>query len=358
MNDFLPQIYHWYTKNKRDLPWRQTADPYKIWISEIILQQTRVVQGTGYYLRFIEQYPKVKYLAAAHEDEVLKLWQGLGYYSRARNLHTAAKYIQEELNGEFPTTYSGILNLKGVGPYTAAAIASIAFDLPYPAVDGNIYRILSRYFGIETPVDTVKGKKEIGKIAKDLMPQKNTGFHNQALMEFGALQCIPKSPDCNCCPVRLTCYAASHKRTAQLPVKTKKTKQSKRFFYYFFIQYNNVTFLEKRTKNDIWKNLYQFPLFESKRNLPEYELLTDKNLPFLSNCNVNIKSVSETRKHILSHQIIYARCIHVEIDNPQCLSNHFIQVNQKDISTFAVPRLMEQFITELDLLENNVQSGQ
>jgi len=358
MDVFLSNIYQWYTKNKRDLPWRQTTDPYKIWISEIILQQTRVAQGMGYYFRFIERFPNVKQLSEAHEDEVLKLWQGLGYYSRARNLHAAAKYIQKELHGKFPETYSGILQLKGVGPYTAAAIASIAFDLPFPAIDGNIYRVFARYFGIETPVDSDKGKKEIGEIAKELMPQQNAGFHNQALMEFGALQCIPKSPDCEHCPVRLSCYAATHKKAAELPVKTKKVKQSKRFFYYFYIQYNNTTFLEKRTKNDIWKNLYQFPLFESGKDLLESELFSDRNLPFLNGCSAVVKSVSALRKHILSHQVIFARCIHVEIDNPRCLGNKFIQVNQKDISTFAVPRLVEQFIKELDLLENNAQSGQ
>lgn len=358
MDVFLSYIYQWYSKNKRDLPWRQTTDPYKIWISEIILQQTRVAQGTGYYLRFIERFPDVKQLAKAQEDEVLKLWQGLGYYSRARNLHAAAKYIQNELRGKFPKTYTGILKLKGVGPYTAAAIASIAFDLPFPAIDGNIYRVFSRYFGIETPIDSDKGKKEIAEIAEELMPQQHAGFHNQALMEFGALQCIPKSPDCKNCPVQLNCFAANHKKAAELPVKSKRIKQSKRFFYYFYIQYNNTTFLEKRTKNDIWKNLYQFPLFESNKKLSESELFSDGSLPYLARCNAVVRSVSAVRKHILSHQVIFARCIHVEIDNPRCLGNEFIQVNQKDISTFAVPRLVEQFIKELDLLENNVQSGQ
>lgn len=349
----LDQIYYWYSKNKRELPWRTTNDPYKIWISEIILQQTRVAQGTDYYLRFIEHFPNVKKLAEAHEDEVLKLWQGLGYYSRARNLHAAAKYICKELNGKFPETYDGIIKLKGAGPYTAAAIASIAFELPFPAIDGNIYRVLSRYFGISTPVDSEKGKKQIEKIAKEIMPQKNAGFHNQALMEFGALQCIPKSPDCNNCPLQISCYAAIHKKTAVLPVKGKRIKQTERFFYYYYIIYNGFTFLEKRTKNDIWKNLYQLPLFESDRNLSETEILANINELFSNECNIIVKSVSTTKKHVLSHQVIYARCIQIKIDNPQCIRGHFVQVNQKDISTFAVPRLVEQFITELNLNENN-----
>jgi len=356
MDVYLEPIYRWYSMNRRDLPWRKTTDPYKIWISEIILQQTRVTQGIGYYLRFIDHFPDVQHLAKAHEDKVLKLWQGLGYYSRARNLHASAKYIWKELDGKFPDTYSKILKLKGVGPYTAAAIASIAFDQSFPAIDGNIYRIFSRYFGISTPIDSGKGKKEIAEIAKKLMPPKNAGFHNQALMEFGALQCIPKSPDCNCCPVQPNCYAANHNKTAELPVKIKKTKQTQRFFYYYFIKYKHFTYLEKRTKNDIWRNLYQFPLFESGKNLSEIEILSDNNLPFPSKCNLNVKSVSAQKKHILSHQVIFARLIHVEIKNANCLGEHFIQVNQKDISTFAVPKLVEQFIKELDLNENNIQS--
>ncbi len=208
---------------------------------------------------------------------------------------------------------------------------------------------LSRYYGVTDPIDSDKGKKEIGEIARELIPQKNAGFHNQSLMEFGALQCIPQSPDCNNCPVQQNCYAASHKKTAELPAKSRKTKQSQRYFYYYFIEFNNFTFLEKRTKNDIWKNLYQFPLFESPTKLSDTEMFSEENLPFPKQCNAIVKSVSEPKKHILSHQVIYARCIQVEIDNSQCLSNHFIQVNQKDIFTFAVPRLVERFIKELDL---------
>ncbi len=350
MDVFLDSIYHWYNNNSRDLPWRMTSDPYKIWVSEIILQQTRVAQGTNYYLRFIEKFPNVKFLANAHEDEVLKKWQGLGYYSRARNLHAAAKYIWNELDGVFPTTYPEILKLKGVGPYTAAAIASIAFELPYPAIDGNIYRVLSRYFGVFTPVDLDKGKKEVKEIAQELMPERNAGFHNQALMEFGALQCVPASPNCGKCPVQQTCYAITNKKVGELPVKTKKGKQSERYFYYYYIEYNDCTFLEKRIKNDIWKNLYQFPLFESKHSLADSELLSNENVNrFTKGNQANVISVSKPLKHVLSHQIIYARCIHLEIDDPTDLCSQFVQVNKKDIFTFAVPRLMEQIIEKLNL---------
>jgi A/G-specific adenine glycosylase len=353
MNAFLGIIYNWFKKNKRDLPWRQTTDPYYIWLSEIILQQTRVAQGIKYYLRFIEKFPAIKDLAGATEDEVLKEWQGLGYYSRARNLHFTAKYIQNELNGVFPSAYDDMLHLKGVGVYTAAAVASIAFDLPCPAVDGNIYRFLSRYFGVLTPVDSDKGKKEIEQIAREIMPGKNAGFHNQALMEFGALQCVPKSPECENCVLLETCFAARNNLVGQLPVKAKKIKQQKRYFYYYFIESGESVFLEKREKNDIWKNLYQFPLFESDKPLAEKDILKSGLVPFLKDCNVNVKKLSSGKKHILSHQIIFARLVSVEMKNNACLDGKFVLVNKKDIPKFAVPRLIEEFINDLNLNEKN-----
>ncbi len=351
MDTFLCTIYNWFKENKRELPWRQTTDPYYIWLSEIILQQTRVAQGTKYYLRFIERFPKVKDLADATEDEVLKEWQGLGYYSRARNLHYTAKYIQNELNGVFPSDYKEILRLKGVGHYTAAAIASIAYDLPYPAIDGNVYRVFSRYFGISTPIDSEKGKKEILQVAMDLMPQQNAGFHNQALMEFGALQCVPKSPACENCGLFNTCYAVQNNLVEKLPVKTKKIKQQNRYFYYYFIERGEIVFFEKREGDDIWKNLYQFPLFESDKLLDEDEILKRDNIPFLHDCNFNIKKLSPVKKHVLSHQIILARMVFIEIQDDKCFNKKFIQVNKKDISKFAVPRLIEEFIKDFNLDE-------
>jgi A/G-specific adenine glycosylase len=342
MMSFPHEIYKWYLTHKRDLPWRETSDPYKIWISEIILQQTRVAQGMSYYNRFTEKYPTVFDLANASEDDILKLWQGLGYYTRARNLHFTAKTIVNNFNGVFPNDFKTILSLKGIGNYTAAAIASIAFDLPYATVDGNIYRLYSRYLGISTPVDSETGKNEIQEIASSILPATNTGFHNQALMEFGALQCIPKSPDCNSCPLLNSCYAANHNVVNQLPVKAKKIKQTTRYFYYYFIESKNSILLDKRPKNDIWKNLHQFPLIESEKELSDTEIMK-MGVPFLNGEKVNIKSISATVKHILTHQTIFARFIHVEFNAPNFNQTNFIEVNKKDIYKFAVPKLLEQY---------------
>ncbi len=349
MADFVQNIYNWYNENERELPWRKTSNPYCIWISEIILQQTRVEKGIAYYLRFIEKFPTVQKLASANEDEVLKIWQGLGYYSRARNLHFAARQIVSSFNGIFPQLYDEILSLKGIGSYTAAAVSSIAFHLPYPTVDGNVYRLLSRYFGISIPVDSEKGKRKFSNIAYELISERNPGFHNQALMEFGALQCTPKAPDCQNCPLIPSCFAFRNKMVNQLPVKSKKTKQKDRFFYYFFIEAGNETFLEKRTGNDIWQNLYQFPMFEAEKELTEKEFLKNKIFHHFNSTSYIIKNITSTKKHVLSHQIIYARLIHVQMNNSVCLNGDFIQVNKKDISTFAVPRLMEQFIDEIKI---------
>lgn len=351
MNLFTEAIYTWYSSNKRVLPWRETSDPYKIWLSEIILQQTRVLQGMNYYLRFTETFPTVFDLANASEDEVLKLWQGLGYYSRARNLHFTAKTIVDKFNGVFPNDYQTILSLKGIGPYTAAAISSIAFNLSYPAVDGNIYRVFSRYFGVLTPIDSDKGKNEIAEIATEIMPKKNAGFHNQALMEFGALQCIPKSPDCPKCPLEKMCYAHKHRLQHELPVKTKKTKQRKRYFYYYLIEDKNSIYLEKRENNDIWRNLYQLPLLETNRELSDDEILNTE-LESFAKTEVNVKSVSAAKKHLLSHQVIIARLIHLELTNSNNLSGNYIRVNKKDIYKFAVPKLIDAFLEDAGLVEN------
>jgi A/G-specific adenine glycosylase len=349
MNDFLQIIYKWYNKNQRNLPWRETTDPYKIWISEIILQQTRVNQGTAYYQRFIEKFPTVYSLANANEEEVLKLWQGLGYYSRARNLHSAAKFILKNYNGEFPGNYEKILALNGVGPYTAAAIASIAFNFPYPALDGNIYRFLARYFGIYEFPGSGKGKKKFKKTAEKLMPVNNPGFHNEAFMEFGALQCTPKSPECTVCPVVNSCYAFRHKKVDRLPVKAPKMKQRTRYFYYYLIDSGRFTWLEKRTGKDIWKNLYQFPLIETEKELNEKEILNNKP-HFINGLKYVVKNISAPQKHILSHQIIFARLIHIHVEQNGKLSNNFVQTSPENISGFAIPRLMEKLLEKSDFL--------
>lgn len=350
MDEFSGKIYRWYTINKRDLPWRNTNDPYKIWISEIILQQTRVQQGLGYYLNFIEKFPSIEKLAHAKENEVLKIWQGLGYYSRAVNMHLSAKYIVNHLNGIFPRTYNDLLKLKGIGPYTAAAIASIAFNLPCPAVDGNIYRLLARYFGLNEAIDSSKGKKTFHELATELIPEKNAGFHNQSLMEFGALQCTPGKPDCLNCPLSNSCFAFNNNCIDKLPVKSKKKESVTRYFYYYFFEWNKFTFIEKRLADDIWKNLYQFPLLETNTELNEKDLLNWKVLSKIKD-DWEVTKISNKKKHILSHRNIIARVICIRLNSPEGLSNIFIQVNKKDIFTFAVPRLIENFISELKLDE-------
>lgn len=350
MDSFPQEIYSWFDSNKRDLPWRKTTDPYKIWISEIILQQTKVAQGINYYNSFIDMFPNVFDLAKSTEDSVLKLWQGLGYYTRARNLHFTAKYIVNKHNGVFPCDFKTILSLKGVGSYTAAAIASIAFNLPHAAVDGNIYRVISRFFGITTPIDSQKGKAEIQEIANDLIPIKNPGFHNQAFMEFGALQCLPKSPACGMCPLESKCYAANFNLINQIPVKEKKVKQSTRYFNYYIVECKDDILLEKRTKKDIWENLHQFPLYESKNVLSDTEII-NLNIPFHTNKNTYLKSISETFKHVLTHQTIFARFVHFEADDFVLNDSKFIRVNKKDIYKFAVPRLLENYLKQMKMLE-------
>jgi A/G-specific adenine glycosylase len=350
MNGFPHDIYKWYSINKRDLPWRKTTDPYKIWISEIILQQTRVAQGINYYNRFVDEFPNVFVLANASEHQVLKLWQGLGYYTRARNLHFTAKVIVEKFNGVFPADFETILSLKGIGYYTAAAITSIAFNLPFATVDGNVYRVLSRFFGISTPIDSEQGKSEIQQIATSLIPTESAGFHNQALIEFGGLKCVPKSPDCLSCPLINSCYAVNNNMVGQLPVKTKRPKQTIRYFYFYVVESKNSILLEKRSGNDIWKNLHQFPLIESEKELSEPDILNLK-IPFLNCEKLQLKSVSSTVKHILTHQTIYARFIYIETESDCLNQSNFIRVNKKDIYKFAVPKLLETYLKKIKLCQ-------
>ncbi|MDM9631329.1 A/G-specific adenine glycosylase [Robiginitalea aurantiaca] len=268
--DFSDRILSWYAQNKRDLPWRKTRDPYNVWLSEIIMQQTRVAQGLPYYLRFIERFPEVADLARASEEEVLKTWQGLGYYSRARNLHATAQRVATDYQGTFPATYKELMDLKGVGPYTAAAIGSICFDLLTPVVDGNVYRVLSRYFGVELPVNSGEGSRYIADLAGQVMSKESPGNYNQALMEFGALQCIPRNPDCLACPLSDSCVALAKKKVSQLPVKLPKKAVRKRYFNYFMpVDPDFQTLLIKRKDKGIWRGLYEFPLLESELELPD-----------------------------------------------------------------------------------------
>jgi A/G-specific adenine glycosylase len=273
---FSNQLIYWYLQNDRDLPWRKSKNPYFIWLSEIMLQQTRVNQGLAYYITFTKEFPTVFDLANASESKVLKLWQGLGYYSRARNLHFSAKYIANELNGEFPSTYDEIKKLKGVGDYTASAISSICFNKAEAVVDGNVYRVLARYFGIKTAINSSAGIKEFKKLAQTLIDPTQPGTHNQAIMDFGALQCKPQNPLCETCPFNSSCIALANKTIKELPLKEKKIKVRKRYFNFLvFISDNHQTVLSERKGKGIWQGLYQFPLVETEKSVSKETLQSE-----------------------------------------------------------------------------------
>lgn len=346
---FSEEIISWYIANKRDLPWRNTKNAYKIWLSEVILQQTRVAQGMPYYNKFVSHFPTVKHLAEVPQDEVLKLWQGLGYYSRARNLQAAAQMVMSNYNGEFPDTYAEIIKLKGVGKYTAAAIASIAFNEPVAVVDGNVYRVLSRYFGISEPIDTGKGQKLFFDLANELIDIKQPANFNQAMMEFGALFCTPKNPDCNNCIFAASCKAYETKQVAMLPIKSKKTAVKKRYFNYLYFDKPNIAFLQKRVAGDIWANLYEFPLIESEKEienkteltaLPQYKELTAKQ---------DVKYIRAAFKltHKLSHRDMHTTFWHVGVtDNFLINNSRIFEIKIDTLHQYGVSRLTERFINE------------
>lgn len=342
------KLLNWYRDNKRDLPWRLTEDAYKIWLSEIILQQTRVAQGTAYYLKFLKHYPTVQNLANASEEEVLKDWQGLGYYSRARNLHAAAKQIINEFNGQFPNNYKSIKSLKGVGDYTAAAIASFAFSLPYAVVDGNVYRVLSRIFGIETPIDSSVGKKEFALLAQDLLDEENAGEHNQAMMEFGAIHCTPKNPSCDSCVFQTDCIAFKLNKVNLLPVKEKKLKQKIRYLHYLIFENADKIAINKRDTKGIWQNMYDFPLVEAEKQLTKKQLLeNDRFITFTNRNNFEINSFSESRKHILSHQILRTVFFHITVEKIDTLKEHgFEIINKEKLAQRPIPKLIENYLNE------------
>lgn len=354
MNESYSYISHiltdWYLANKRDLPWRNTKDPYKIWISEIILQQTRVVQGYNYYQRFIQTFPDVKALANADEDTVLKLWQGLGYYSRARNLHTAAKIITSTYNGVFPSEYNQILGLKGIGEYTASAVASFAFDQAHAVLDGNVFRVLSRLFGIATPIDSTEGKKEFKNLADKLLNQQDPGLHNQAIMEFGALQCVPVSPTCSNCPLSQICIAYAEKRISQYPVKAGKTEIKNRFFNYLDIRFDQYTYVNKRTNKDIWKNLYEFPLIETSQKITFEELQENNSFKQLLDQagQITLHSSPISFKHVLSHRVIFATFYKIDISSDNHIANKYTKIERSDLDQYAVSRLVHKYIEYTD----------
>ncbi len=346
--NFSKILLEWYVFNKRDLPWRNTDNPYLIWLSEIILQQTRVEQGLPYYLRFVKAFPTLNDLAKAEEDKILKFWQGLGYYSRARNLHYSARFIVQNYNGIFPKKYSDILNLKGVGLYTAAAIASFSFGLPYAVVDGNVIRVLSRIFGIETPFDSYAGKKKFQKLAQTLLSKRSPAENNQAIMDFGAIQCVPKSPKCNVCPFIDDCIAYETNSVNSLPVKVKKNKAKKRFLHYLFIQNKNGIILEKR-KAGVWKGLYELPFLEYSIKKTDLEVLSSFEWhDFFKNKNYKVKLVSEEFIHKLSHQHIYAKfwMISIRLSNLE----HHTFVRNSEIKKYPVSRLTDKFLNTYSII--------
>jgi len=348
---FSKRLIYWYLQNKRELPWRETTNPYYIWMSEIILQQTKVNQGLPYYKKFIKTFPTIHDLAKAEEDVVLKLWQGLGYYSRARNLHFSAKHIVNQLNGKFPNTYKDLLKLKGVGDYTASAIASICFNESTAVVDGNVYRVLSRYFGIKTSINSTKGIKEFKQLAQELIDTKKPATFNQAIMEFGAIQCKPKNPDCNNCPLNNSCVALQKKLVKVLPVKDKKITIKKRYFNYLvIISQKNKIVLKQRKLNDIWKGLYEFPLIETLKEIDLKHLLKENEYIRITNNNKNDISLYNTNSivHKLSHQHIY--CKFWIVNTEQKVAENILL---NDLEEYPVPTLIHNFIEKnKDILQS------
>ena len=350
--EFADQLIFWYRKNKRDLPWRNTKDPYRIWLSEIILQQTRVVQGYSYYTNFIDTFPDVIRLASARETDVLKLWQGLGYYSRARNLHYTAKQIVEKYAGVFPQDYDEILQLKGIGVYTAAAIASFAFNKPYSVIDGNVYRVLSRLFGISTPIDKALGKKEFATLAQALIPENNPGEYNQAIMEFGALQCTPQSPDCSKCCFFVECEARKSAKIKELPIKEKKISKRVRFFNYLIIHHKDTLLIQQRGPGDIWQGLYEFPLFESNAEASEVEV---KNSPLwkslFKKMSIPNFTKKKTEKHLLTHQTLHTTYWEITVDDPAWngFEKHFLKTPYQSITAHPFPRPIATYLEYLNL---------
>ena len=325
--NFAAALLQWFKNNGRSLPWRETNDPYAIWLSEVILQQTRIAQGMSYWERFIAQWPTVNDLAAATENEVLKAWQGLGYYSRARNLHTAAQQVVKL--GGFPQTFKELKTLKGVGDYTAAAIASIAFGEPVAVVDGNVYRVLSRYFGIDTPIDSTEGKKEFQALAQSLLPINEPADYNEAIMDFGATQCTPNSPHCSACPLCETCIAFREQRINELPVKSKKVKQRERHFTYLCIEYEGKIAIHQRGAGDIWQGLWELPQAE--------QLTSSEDSAWKTEAQLLQKGV----KHILTHQILLADIYLWQPTRRPQLPSEFIWIEKQDLENYALPRLIE-----------------
>ena len=349
---FTKKLLEWYHPDERPLPWKAIKNPYFIWLSEIILQQTRVQQGLPYYNKFTQKYPTIIDLAEAPEDDVFKLWEGLGYYSRARNLHFAAKTVASTHQGIFPTTYADIRALKGVGDYTAAAIASFAYGLPYAVVDGNVYRVLARFFGINTPIDSTIGKKEFSLLADELLARKQPALYNQAIMDFGATHCTPKTPNCSTCLHQKHCVAFQTEQVGDLPVKSKKIKKRDRFFYYLILNQGKDLYIRKRIGKDIWASLYEFPLIELKKQVEGLflmEALEDSSewKTLFKDQPVLVKSVSRKYKQTLSHQKISALFLEIELKSSFFdEKNNLIAIERKKMKNFAFPKIISNYLED------------
>jgi A/G-specific adenine glycosylase len=346
--EFTTNLMQWNeTQNKRSMPWKGEKDPFRIWLSEIILQQTRVEQGLSYYNKFIHAFPTVNHLANATEKEVFKLWEGLGYYTRCKNLHATAKVIANKYGGKFPDTYLDIKSLKGIGPYTAAAIASFAFNLPFPVVDGNVQRVISRYFGINTPIDSSAGKKLYLEIADSLLDKENPGKYNQAIMDFGATICKPKNPLCNQCIQNKECEAFLHNWVDQLPVKEKVIRKKERWFTYYLVRYNKQVYIRKRNGKDIWADLYEFILKESAGKTQHQDAITSQVIASIAGIGkFKVKSVSPHYKQQLTHQTIHGQFVILTVSAP--LNNTSYQlVAENELHHFPFPKLINSFLTEM-----------
>lgn len=346
-SDISRTIQAWYKQHKRILPWRGSQDPYLVWLSEVILQQTRVEQGTPYFLKFREVFPTVAHLANADSDHVMKLWQGLGYYSRARNLHNAAKQVLADFGGVFPSSYEGLLKLKGVGPYTAAAIASIAFDQPKAVVDGNVARVVSRLFGIAEPVNETATAQRIQQIADRLL-HGAPGEHNQGMMEFGAIFCVPRNPSCETCPVTSLCLARQKGLVGQIPLKTKKLKRKTRHLHYIVATYGDMVPVRKRDTTDIWAGLFEFPLLEKA----DSQWLSPSEIEqVLKTEGIEVRRINPVKKHVLTHQDIVATFYHVLSAKPG--PEGFELVKTSEVHTFALPRLIDRYLERHELTSGN-----
>jgi len=346
---FTKLLLHWHKKdNKRTMPWKGEKDPYKIWLAEIILQQTRVEQGMPYYNNFITKYPTIEQLANANDDDVFKLWEGLGYYSRCKNLLFTARYIRDNYKGIFPNNYDEIIGLKGIGSYTAAAIASFAYNLPHAVVDGNVYRVLARFFNKNIPIDSLEGKKYFSQLAQELLPMANASNFNQAIMDFGATICTPKNPLCTSCHLQKHCKAFTNKSVLELPVKNKKLLKKHRFFYFFILNIDDKIFIEKREAQDIWQNLHQFILIEKD----EPQELTKTNInaimqQHLQNTNFTISSVSQIFKQTLTHQKIEGNFIEINLNKMiEITFSKGFWINKKNVTNYAFPKFINQYLNK------------